>query len=150
MFLLHVPFYAHQLGAYKLFCPKKKKKCVIGIPHCTTDFPPQCSDHPATLFLHPSLYSSSLTSSSRILVWTVGHFFFSLGQKVEAKLGFDVILINGTFKTASRLFFSPPSTADKRALTNHVQVKIDLHLLMYFYKRHRNTYLFCGQSSNSC
>lgn len=71
-------------------------------------FPPQCSDHPATLFLHPSLYSSSLTSSSRILVWTVGHFFSSLGQKVEAKLGFDVILINGMFKMASRLFFLPP------------------------------------------
>lgn len=53
------------------------------------------------------------------------------------KLGLDVILINGTSKTASRLFFSP--TADKRTLINHVQIKIDPNLLMYLYKRYINT-----------
>lgn len=74
-------------------------------PHCTTGLP-----HPAALFLHPSLCSSlcvaSLTASSRILVRTISlFFFFFLGQKVEEKLGLDIILINGTFKTTSGLLF---------------------------------------------
>lgn len=76
-------------------------------PHCTIGLP-QHSDHPAALFLHPSLCPSlcvaSPTASSRILVWTVSLFYF-LGQKVEEKLGLDIILINGTFKTTSRLLF---------------------------------------------
>lgn len=101
-------------------------------PHCSTDFPPSTlTIQPPCFFIplfthHPwPLLQGSLSGLSAI---------FFLGQKVEAKLGLDVILINGTFKTASRLFFSP--TDDKRTLINHVQIKIYLNLLMYLYKRY--------------
>lgn len=106
-------------------------------PHCTTDFPTA---------LWPS---SHLVSSSLALLIVPDLFFkdpclacqpfFSLGRKVEVKLGLDVILINGTFKPASRLFFVfSPSTVDKRALINHVQIKTELSLLIYFSKRYIN------------
>lgn len=60
------------------------------------------------------------------------------------KLGLDVCLINGTFKTASRLFFSP--TADKRTFINHVQIKVDLDLLTYLYK----SYIKTQQNASGC